>query len=221
MAITLSAEFSATTAGSTNYNVTGVTAAAGTMGVALCHIKTAATDPLSGIIDSGGNTWTYRTSTYMSGSGTRIEIWTATITTALSGANVTIQHSNTNVGRTSLSIWNGAANPIIVDDIQSLGQAATTTPASVTVTTSDALAVIIGGISYNNATRYTTGPGGSWTTLSEGSPSAGFYGSAAYLIPGATGTYGPSWTLATSSSSGEATIALKADTGMAGIAWYY
>lgn len=208
MTIAFSNEYSAGISSSVSYNVTGVTAASNTTMVAVVHIKAGSSITVSSITDSAGNTWAHQTTGYQSGANTHVEIWTATATTGLSGGSVTITHASAASGRCSLSVWSGVSNPIIVDAMYSLGSAATTTPASVTVATTDPGSVVIGGISYPDVGAPASGPGAGWTTLSGSSPASTFYGTAAYALPGTTGTYGPTWTLPVSVASGAAIIAL-------------
>lgn len=212
MAVTLSAETSGTTAGATTCTVT-VTAASGTVMVAVCHLKTGGSQSVTSITDTGSNTWTVQQTASQAGANDRVEVWTAPVTSALSSGTVTVTYSVSLAGRTSVSVWAGADPTPTVDVKNGGGRAATTTPAAYTVTTTVNGDVLVGGISYPDANAPSAGPGTGFTRLSGGSPSTAYYGDACYQITTTTGTYGPTWTLPSSVACGQATVALKPASG--------
>jgi hypothetical protein len=192
------------TASANPFACSPVTAATGDTLVALVHLRTGAVSNTTTLSDGSGNVWTQRATDFLSGVNSRILIFTAPVTSALSAGTVTVTTSAAYAATVSITRWSGVGS---VDVAASINEAATTTPAGAPVATTDNGDVVIGGISYGSATAPTSLAAG-WSTLTGNSPNTGYYGANAYRHPGATGSFAPAWVIP-SAGSASATVALK------------
>lgn len=204
---------SLTTVAATSRTITGVTATVGRVVVLLA--STAIANPakyIDGVTDTGGNTWTMRRQEVGApgSQNTGAEIWTTTITTALSGGTVTITSSGAStMGNYDITVWSGVTTTGIVGAVNGVDVNQGTSPAC-TVTMAGA-GVVLGCTTYGSTTSApSAGPGTGWTTLSGGTSTTGDYGTSAYQIVTTGGSYGPVWTSPTSTAWGLATIGLAA-----------
>lgn len=190
--------------------VTGITAASGTIAVAVINVSSGSTaNRPTSIADAGGNTWTkQQESLGSSGQNSMAQIWTASITSGLSSGTVTITlGGSAKTLLVNISVWSGATLTGIVGANDNLIGTTSSSPASVTVTTAGPAAVI-GGITYSSATAPNSGPGAGFTALAGASSTAGEYGASGYQIVSGSGTYGPTWVLPSVQFHGGATIGL-------------
>lgn len=209
--IAKAADFTQNFTSSTNSAaVTGITAAAGTIAVAVINVSSGSTaNRPTSIADAGGNTWTkQQESLGSSGVSTMTQIWTAPISSGLSSGTVTITvGGSARVLLVNISVWSGATLTGITGANDNGNTTSASSPPSVTVTTAGAAAVI-GGITYGSTSAPATGPGTGFTALAGASSGASEYGASAYQIVSGAGTYGPTWTLGLGQFHGGATIGL-------------
>jgi len=196
--------YSATTTTASNANsVPGVTAAVGDVIVAACSTAIATTAKyITSVTDPAGNTWTMRQH-IIGAAGTAnsgAEIWTATVTAALSNATLTFNSSGgQSLGTYNVVVLSGVTETGIVGTTAAAAGAQANSPACNVTTTGPA--AVVGCYTRGKDTVPDSGPGAGFTNLAAGSSSGASttsdYGGAAYAIESAAGTYGPSWGMST------------------------
>lgn len=205
MAIAFVREASGTAATSTTLAVTITASTAGNFLVAVISNASGATNPVTGVTDSAGNTWSLAIAGLLSGSNTRCEIWYTA--NAASATSVTSTRATACNNSMNVSEWSGLTNTSPVDVTGTSGNASGTPAPGGSVTTTNPDDLVIGGLSWASSTT-TTLTSGSFTALT--GQVANQRLAAAYQIVAATGTYQPTWTLSAAGTSGAATAAFKA-----------
>ena len=202
MAIALVGQAANTVAAATSITVTRTTTAGNCL-VAVISVATGSSQPITGVTDTAGNTWSFVAAGFQSGSNTRCEIWVcpnAASVTSVTASKATAQNIGMNV-----SEWSGVKTASPVDVSATLGNASSTTALGASVTTTDAGDVVISGISWGTSPTASLTAGGftAMTTVTSNQRL-----SPAYRIPAATGTYQPTWTMSAAAVTGSATVAL-------------
>ncbi|XTZ13867.1 hypothetical protein ACQSSU_20435 [Micromonospora echinospora] len=172
----------------------------------LIAARSSATDPIAGVTDSGGNTWTVAALAPTSGStGRRIELWWCTPTAGFSTVDVAL--TGPAVAYTALVEITGhdGTPPTAAADIRTT--AAGTNPEPVTVTPPATGMLVIAAVQANplNASQVT--PSAGWTPL----PADPAGPVIVYRVDAPAGTpTGVSWTLTTATGSGHVIAAFPA-----------
>ena len=206
---TVLADFSGTVA-ATNPTLTGITASVGQTIVVIAHGMTGAVGFSCSAVDNAAvpNIYTQQAIDVHSASNSGICILTAPVLSPLSSGTITVSFQGSIKYQINVSIWSGVS-AFGTGLVAHTNNVATTTPASQTVTPHSVGDVIIGGLSFANATAPSAGPGANFTAMGGGSPAAGYYGANAYDITAAGTAAGPAWTI-TSAAYAAATICLRA-----------
>lgn len=198
-----------------------VTAATGTVMVATITMSSGGGGVpariVSTVTDTGGNTWTKRgVSQGQSGQPSRTEIWTAPVTTALTGGTVTVTYNgSTAAALVDVAVVAGVTETGMLTANDNANNVTASSPAAVTVTPTGS-GIVIGGITVAQTAAPTSGPGTGFTTLAAASSLAGEYGASAYQINATGGTYGPAWGWAAAAFHGAVTIFLPDTAAAAG-----
>jgi hypothetical protein len=205
--------FVAQTVGSGASSASQAITLSGTIGnlMLLCYARSGglATGSITGITDTGGNTWAMITRGAVSGSSnTRIECW-ATIMTASPGT-VTVASGTAQTNSWNANEWSGVATTYA--DVASPDGSATTSSTTVTalsVTTTASADLVVAAAHFGQTT--TSGLTGGWTALTDFDDAAVGSGRAAWQLAGAAGSVtGPSWTLGTAKAAGICTVSFFA-----------
>jgi glucose/arabinose dehydrogenase len=184
-----------------------ISTAAGDALVASVAVKAGSSVSVTRVADSTGATWTKGAVGFLTGSNTRSEVWYRPGAPAVTSVTVTISASNTVAA--NVSEWSGVATAAGLDAAGGAGNAASTTAATPSITTTQPGDLVIGAVNYPGSATSTLSAAG-FTALNSFSVSTTVNGRAAYQIASAGGSYRASWTLSSSAASGGAVIALKA-----------
>lgn len=173
-----------------------------------CLGRYSAADSFDTVTDSGSNTWTRVDYAPKSGTaGRRVELWVCTPTASFS--SVTLTFSGTSFATASIVELIGGTGTVNAHN--AIERSASTTPAAVTITPSEAKTMVIAFIQANSNTTSQITPSSGWTTLTSASEGPKIV----YKYNPTVGTaLGVSWTLATGTGSGHA-IAAFSETGAA------
>jgi glucose/arabinose dehydrogenase len=184
-----------------------VASVAGNALVANIAVKAGGSVSVASVRDSTGATWTKGAAGFLSGSNTRVETWYRLGAPAVTSVTATLSAANT--AAANVTEWRGVAAPGPLDGALGAGNAASTTAAAPSVTTTQPGDLVIGAVNYAGNVASTLASGG-FTALSSFSVTTVVNGRAAYAVATTTGSYRASWTLASSVASGGTTIALRA-----------
>ena len=172
------------------------------------------TGALTGVTDSGGNTWTLATRGSVSGgSNTRLECWYTVLPANIT--TVTFSSGTSQIYSWNVNEWSGmTATPIDVTSTDNSGVASSTAIATPSITTSTAGDLVIAAVQSAFVTS-TLNLGGSspttgWTSLTGFDNGSTTSGDAAYIVDATTGARNTAWTLATAHAAGVLTVAFRA-----------
>ena len=204
--ISLVKQTTGTVSGGTSLTVP-LTSVAGNALVASIAVKAGGSVSVVSVLDSSGATWTKGAVGFLTGSNTRVETWYRLGAPAV--ANVTATLSTANTAAANVTEWSGVAPTGAPDGAQGAGNAASTTAAAPTITTTQPGDLVISAINYPGDAASVLATGG-FTPLNSFSVPTLVNGRAAYTVAPTSGSYRASWTLATPAASGGTTIALRA-----------
>jgi hypothetical protein len=190
----------------TTLNV-NIGATAGDTLVASIAVAAGSSKQVTGVTDSTGGTWTKGPVGFQSGSNNRVEMWYR-VNVPAGITRVTATLSASGVSSATVSEWSGVVDTAPVDQMAGRGNAASTTAATPTITTTNANDLVIASINYPGAVSSTLTTSG-FTPLSNFNSGTSTNGRAAYRIVSTTGGYETSWTLSAATASGAAILALK------------
>jgi hypothetical protein len=188
--------------------------------VAQFALRTGAAISITGVVDSGGHTWTFREVGYVSGSTTRVEFWTA-IRTGSAVATITATLSGTAVASLLLYEITGQNSTKPIDTTQGTtagdATADTTYNFGPITPTSGINALIIAGLSWGNVSSLTVfTPSTGWTSggFQTGTSTLQGHGSVYQIANGTTGTYSGFVTTNRANNNGWALLSIAEDSGL-------
>jgi hypothetical protein len=188
--------------------------------VAQFALRTGAAISITGVVDSGGHTWTFREVGYVSGSTTRVEFWTA-IRTGSAVATITATLSGTAVASLLLYEIAGQNSTKPIDTTQGTtagdATADTTYNFGPITPTSGINALIIAGLSWGNVSSLTVfTPSTGWTSggFQQGTSTLQGHGSVYQIANGTTGTYSGFVTTNRANNNGWALLSIAEDSGI-------
>jgi chitodextrinase len=192
------------TSAATSLNVP-TSSTAGNALVASIALHTGASNSVTSVTDSAGNTWTKGPVGFRSGSFTRIELWYALA--ALPVTQVTVRLASSSLVGANVSEWSGVAIAAALDGSASVGNPSSNAGSTPSLATNPG-DLVLGGLNTSQAVTTTLATAG-FTPLTNFGNLAGENGRAAYRIVTDTGPYSVRWTFSANASSGAAILALK------------